>query len=69
MGSFVISHVLRSENRYLEIEKERKSEKSLILKEFACAGSNIERLTNWMSNIERPTNSGLNIEISLMRLN
>lgn len=59
----VFSHALKSEKRYLEIEKKRKYENPLRLKEFACTGSNIERLVNWVSNIGRLTNSRLNIEI------
>jgi hypothetical protein len=48
----------------LKIEKRRKCDKSPELKEFARSGLNFERHTNWVSNVERHTYSGLNIEIS-----
>jgi hypothetical protein len=50
--------MLNSDKRYLEIERERKCQKSLELKQFVCIGLNIERLANWMSNTERLANLG-----------
>jgi hypothetical protein len=50
-GTIVFSHALNSERDIMEIRKERKSEKTLRLKEFASSKLYFERLANWMSNV------------------
>ena len=63
-GIKVFSRVPNSTQDLLKLRKERRREESLLLKQFACAELNIERLANLMSNSKRLANSGLNNEIS-----